>query len=127
MLSNMSCHHLSVLRSCVVQDPLDKVVAVLITGDINKRNASPVTSTFADAIKISAEKICAANFQTLFDDFGGELIGAILSSISNDMINGPATIRRCPVLADVLDAPVAKLPVGYNIDIGQHLLNAWTL
>lgn len=43
------------------------------------------------------------------------------------MINGTAAVRRGTMLTDMLDAPVAKLTMGHNVDVGENLLNAGSL
>jgi hypothetical protein len=55
------------------------------------------------------------------------LIGAVLGGIPNDMINSPATVWRCAVFADVLDAPVSKLTMRDNIDICKNFFNTRAL
>lgn len=53
MFADMGGDHLAVLWSCIVKDPLDKVVAVLIAGDVNQRNSGPVAATLADTIQVA--------------------------------------------------------------------------
>jgi hypothetical protein len=55
------------------------------------------------------------------------LVHAVLGSISNDMFNGPATISWGTMLADVLNAPIAKLAMGDNVDACKNFLNARAL
>jgi hypothetical protein len=43
------------------------------------------------------------------------------------MVDGTAAILRSTMLADVLDAPVAKLAMGDNVNVGKDLLNAGAL
>lgn len=43
------------------------------------------------------------------------------------MVDGTAAVLRSAVLTDVLDAPVAKLAMGDNVNVGKDLLNAGTL
>lgn len=63
---DVSSHHLSMLCSGVVENPLDQVVAVLITGNVNERDASPIPTALTDAIEVSAQELTAADLQTLF-------------------------------------------------------------
>jgi hypothetical protein len=43
------------------------------------------------------------------------------------MIDGATTIGGSAMFADVLNAPIAELSVGDNIDAGQHLVDTWAL
>lgn len=43
------------------------------------------------------------------------------------MLDSTAFVGRSSVLADMLDAPVAKLTVRDNVNVGEHFPNAWTL
>lgn len=43
------------------------------------------------------------------------------------MVDGTAAVGRGAVLANVLDAPVAKLPVSNNVDVGEDFLDAGSL
>lgn len=61
VLPNMGSNHFSMLRGGVVEDPLDQVVAILIASNIDQRNASTVSAAFADAVKVTAKKVSAAN------------------------------------------------------------------
>lgn len=127
VLADVGSDNLTVLGGGVSQDVLDEVVAVLVAGNVDQRDPRAVEAAFADAVQIASEEIGAANLETLFDNLGGELVHAVLGSITDDVINSPAAVRRSPVLADVLDAPVSKLSVGDQVDVDQHLLNARTL
>lgn len=62
MLSNMGGHHLAVLRCSIVKNPLHKIVAILITRNINQRDPGPVQTTFADSVQITTQKITTPNF-----------------------------------------------------------------
>lgn len=127
MLTDMCCNHLAVLRGGIVENPLNKVIAVLVACNVNQGDPSSVPPAFADSIQVSAKKVCAANLQTLLDNLGCKLIGAILGGITNDVIDGTASIRWGSVLANVLNAPVAKLAMGNNINVGKNLFDARTL
>lgn len=43
------------------------------------------------------------------------------------MVDGTAAVGRRAMLADMLDAPVAELAMGDNVDVGKDLFNARTL
>ena len=127
VLSYVGSNHLTVLRRSVVKNPLNKVVAVLVAGNINQRNAGAVAASLANSIKISTQELGTTNLETLLHNLGGKLVGAILRSVSNDVVDGPAAVRGSAVFADVLDAPVSELAMGHNVDVGENFFNAGTL
>lgn len=69
VLSNVRRHHLPVLRSGVIQNPLDQVVAVLVASNVNQRNSSPVPAPFTHTIQVATEEIRATDFKALFHNF----------------------------------------------------------
>lgn len=127
MLANMGSHHFSVLWSGVVEDPLHKVVAVLITGNVNQGNARAITTTLTNPIKVTTEEVRATNLEALLHNFRRKLIRTVLSSVSNNMVDGAAAIRRGAMLANVLNAPITKLPVSNDVDVGKDFFNAGAL
>jgi hypothetical protein len=127
VLSNVGSNSLSMLRGGVVENPLNQVVAILIAGNVNKWDPGSISSAFADTIQVPAQEITTPDLETLLHHFGSELIGAVLSSISNNMINGPAAVRGPTMLTDVLDAPIAELPMSDNVNIGENFLDAGAL
>lgn len=127
VLSNMSSDHVAMLGAGVGQDILNQVVAILVTGNVDERNARPVGTAFADAIQVSTKELRPANLQTLLDDFGSELIRAIFGSVSNDVVDSTAAVSGSSMLANVLNAPVAKLPVGNNVNVCKDFLDAGAL
>lgn len=127
VLPDMGCNDLAMLRGRMGQYVLDEVIAVLVAGDVDQGNSGAVNAAFTDAVQISAKEVGAANLQALLDNFGGELIHAVLRSIANDVVDRPAAVRWSTVLTDVLDTPISKLAMGDDVDIGQDLLNAGAL
>lgn len=127
VLSNMGSNHLTMLRRSVVKNPLNKVISVLVAGNVNQRNAGAVAASLANSIKISTEKLGTTNLEALLHNLGGKLVSAILCSISDDVVDGPAAVRGGSVFAYVLDAPVPKLAVSHNIDIGENFFDAGAL
>ena len=83
--------------------------------------------SFTDPIKVAIKKVWSADFQTLLDDLGRELIHAVLGREAQDMVGGAGAVRDRPVFTDVLDTPIAKLAMGYHIDACKHLVDTWTL
>lgn len=127
VLSNMGRHHLAMLRSGVVKNPLNKVVAVLIARNVNQGDSSAVTTTFADAIEVAPEKLGSSNLETFLNDFGCKLIGTVLSCVPNDMIDSAASVRRSAMFTNMLNAPVSKLTVRHNVNVGKYFFNARSL
>lgn len=127
MLPDMSCYYLAMLGSRIVEDPLDQIIAILVAGNINQWNSSAVSATFADTIKVATQKLSASDLETFLDNFGGELIGAVLCRVPNHMVNSSASVGRSTVLAYVLNAPVSKLAMSHDIDVGKDLFNARAL
>jgi hypothetical protein len=127
VLANVRSDNLTVLGIGMSEDVLNQVVTVLVTGDVDERNARTIHTPFANAVKVSAKKLRATNLQALLDDLGRKLIHAILGSEMDDMVDGPAAVARGPMLADVLDAPVSELAVSYNVDVGEDFFNARAL
>ena len=124
------------------KDPLDKIIPVLVTrncsvsaleiihGDrhtVNEWHAGTVRTSFADPFEIPAQEFITANLEALLDDFGGELVHAVLSSIAQNMFYGTATVGWCAMLADMLDAPIAKLAMSDDVDVVKHLIQTRTL
>lgn len=127
MLADMACNQLTVLRVGVSQDVLNEVVAVLVAGDVDQWDARTIETTFTDTIKIAAEEIGTANLETFLDDLGSKLVHAVLRCIADDMVNGSAAIGWGTMLADVLDAPVAELAMGDDVDASKDLFDARAL
>ena len=109
------------------ENVLDEIVAVLVAGDVDQWDARTIETAFTDSIKIAAEEVNTANLEALLNDLGCKLVHAILRSIADDMVNGSAAVSWGAMLADVLDAPVAKLPMSNDINACQDLLNARAL
>lgn len=127
MFANMCCNNLSMLWVGMGEDVLDQVISILIAGNIDQRDPRAVKTSLANAIKVTIEKFGTADFKTLLDNLRGKLIHRVLCGIPNDMVDSSASIRRSTVFTDVLDAPVAELAVGNNVNIGKDFFNARTL
>lgn len=127
MLAYVSSDHVSVLGIGMGQDVLNEIIAILVAGNVDQRNARTIETTLADSVKVAAEKLGASNLEAFLNDLGSELIHGILRSVSNDMINSTAAVRRGTMFANMLDAPVSKLAVGHDVDVGEDFLNAWAL
>lgn len=127
VLPDVGSDDLAVLVGSVGQDVLDQIVAILVAGDVDERDAGTIVATLADTIEVATQELRAADLEALLDNLGCELISAILGGIANDVVDGAATVGRGTVLADVLDAPVAELAMGNDVDVGKDLLDAGAL
>lgn len=123
----MSSDNVAVLGIGMSQNVLDEIIAILIAGNVDQRDAWAVETTLRDSIKVAAEELGTSNLEALLNDLGSELIHGILRSVPNDMINGTTAVCRGTMLANMLDAPVTELAMCHNVDVGKDFLNAWAL
>ena len=94
---------------------------------IDQWDARPIGTTFTDTLEVSLQKFRSSNFEAFFDNLGSELIHAVLGCIAEDMVDSAASISGSAMLADVLDTPVPKLPMGNDVDAVENFVDAWTL
>lgn len=144
MLADVGSDELAMVASAIGQDVLDEVVAELVTSDcdsvsrllepgrvnpltINQGHTWAIRATLADAFQVALKEIVATNLEALLDDLGSILVHAVLGGEAKNMVDGAVTIGGSSVLADVLDAPVAKLSVRDDINTSQHLTDARAL
>jgi hypothetical protein len=73
------------------------------------------------------EELNTTNLQTLFYDLGGKLIEAVTVGITKDVVDDSSLVWRRAILAEVLDAPISKLPVGDEINVCDDFFNGWAL
>lgn len=118
---------LSMLRVGVGEDILNEVVAVLVTRNIDQWNARTIKATLADTVEVATEKVNTTNLETFLNNLRSKLVHAVLGRVPDDMVNCPAAISWGSVLTNMLDAPVAKLAVGNNINASKNLFNAGPL
>lgn len=124
MLANVSSNDLAVLRISLCQDPLDQVIAILVAGNIDQWNTGSVDPAFTNSIQVTAQKIPPSDLEAFLNYLGGVLIHTVLGSESNDMVDSSAAVCWGAMLADVLNAPIAKLAVGDDVNIGKDFLDA---
>jgi len=99
----------------------------LIASNVDERHTRTVGTTFADLFEVAIEELGARNFETLLDNLGSELVGAVLCGIAKDVFNGTSLVRSGTMLADMLNAPVAELAVRNDIDTAEDFVDAGTL
>ena len=94
---------------------------------VDQGNARTVRTTFANSVKISAQEFRTSNLQALFHHFGGKLVHAVLSGVAKNMVDGAATISRGTMLTNMLNAPIAELTVGDDVDTIENFVDAGPL
>ena len=126
------------------ENVLDQIVTILIARNcryrsmrslyrdnflltINQGDARTILTTFADTLQIAFKELRTANLEALFDDFGSKLIHAVFCGIAKHMVNSTGPVLRGPMLTNVLDAPIAELTMGNNVNIIENLVNTGTL
>jgi hypothetical protein len=77
VLANVLSNDLTMLRIGVSENVLDEVVAVLIAGDVNERDARTVVATLTDSIEITTKEVNTTNLEALLNHLGSKLIHAI--------------------------------------------------
>lgn len=127
MLSNVCSNNLTMLRVALSQNPLNQIIAILIAGNVDQGDTGSIDSSLADAVKVATQEIATSDLEALLNHLGSVLIRTVLSSVSNDVVNGATAVGRGSVLTDMLDAPIAELTVGDDVNIGQNFLDARTL
>lgn len=127
MFADVDGHLLALVMVSVHQNPLDQVVAVLITRDVDEWDAKSVWVGIGDDSKIAIQKVDTTNLQTLFNNLGGKLINAVAVCVGKDVVDDSTLVRRRSMLADMLDAPIAELAMSDEVDIGDHLFDSGSL
>jgi len=127
VLADVGSDNLATLGIGVGEDVLNEVVAELVASNVDKWHARTIRTSLADDVEVAVKEVGAANFKALLDDLGSELIHAVLCSVAQDVVDSTVAVRKSTVLTDVLDAPVAKLAVGDDIDASKDLVDARTL
>jgi hypothetical protein len=78
VLSDMDGNLLALVMMSVHQDPLNEIIAVLITSNIDEGNAWAVWMSSCDNSKVSIQKLWSTNLETLLNHFGSELIHTVV-------------------------------------------------
>lgn len=123
----MSGNDLAALWIGLGEDVLDEVVAELVTSNVNEWHTRALWARFAHAVEVAVEEVVATNLQTLLDNLGGELIHAVLGGEAENMVDRAGAVWNGAMLADVLDAPVAELAVGDDVNACKHFGDARAL
>ena len=127
VLADVRGYKISVMGAAIRQDVLDQVVAKLITSNINQRHTGTVGAALAYALEVAVEELAATNLEALLNHLGSILIHAVFGSKAEDVVDGSVAVRSGPVLADVLDAPIAELAVRDDINACKDFIDAGPL
>lgn len=127
MLADVDGDLFALLLMSIHQYPLNEVIAVLISSNVDEWNARTIRMSRSYDRQISVEKLNAPNLETFLDNLGGILVDAVAVGVDEDVIDDSSFVRRGTVLAKMLDAPIAELSMGNEIDVGDDLLNGWSL
>ena len=127
VLADVRGDELATLGIGVGEDVLYKVVAKLVTGDVDKRHARAIRTSLTYDVEVAIEEVRTTDLEALFNDLGSKLIHAVLGGVAEDMVNGTIAVAKSAMLADVLDAPVAELTVSDNVNAGEDLVDARAL
>jgi hypothetical protein len=127
VLADVDGDLLSLVVVGIHQNPLYQIVAVLVTGNINQRNARTIWVCGSDDAKVVLEELNTANLQTFLYNLGGKLIDAVAIGIAKDVVDDSAFVWRGAVLAEMLDTPVSELPVGDEVDVCDDFFDGGAL
>lgn len=94
---------------------------------VNKRHARAILATFADTLQITIKEVRSADLEAFLDHLRRVLVHAVLCGEPKNVVDGATAIGRRSMFTDVLDAPIAELAMGYDINTGEDLVDAGTL
>ena len=127
MLANVDSDLLALVSMGIHQDPLDQVVPVLISSNVDERDAGTIWTSSGDDTQILIQELVAANLQAFLNNLGRELINAVVVRVVEDVVDNAALVWRRTVLAEVLDTPVAELTMRNEINVGDDLFDGRAL
>jgi hypothetical protein len=127
VFANMKGNLISHGRRAILQEVLNEIVAMDVGTDIDQRHTWTTWFLFRDLGDVGLEEFVATSFQCLFDDFGGELVGAVGCCVIEDDFKGTETVFWMAVFDNVLDDPISPLTTSNGVDIFKDLLNTRSL
>jgi hypothetical protein len=127
VLANMDSNLLALMNVSIHQNPLNEIVAVLISSNIDERNARTIRPSSSDDSKIAIQEVQSANLEALLNNLGGKLIDAVVIRVGQDVVNDATLVRGRAVLTEVLDTPVSELAVSDEINVGDYFLDSRAL
>lgn len=103
-----SCHtDLPQLEAFVSTIPIEQHKCLPLT--VDQWHPRSISATSAHMVEVPVQELGATDFQTFLNNLRGKLIHAVIHSMVEDMLNRTALVMGSAMLANVLDAPVAKL------------------
>jgi hypothetical protein len=123
----MDSNLLALMNVSIHQNPLNEIVAVLISSNIDQRNARTIRPRSSDDSKIAIQEVQSANLEALLNNLGGKLIDAVVIRVGQDVVNDATLVRGRAVLTEVLDTPVSELAVSDEINVGDYFLDSRAL
>jgi hypothetical protein len=127
VLADVDSNLLSLVSMSVHQDPLDEIIAILVASDVDERNARTIWTSSGDDTQVLIQELMTANLETFLNNLGGELIDAVVVGVVQNVVDDTALVRRRAMLAKMLDAPVAKLAMSNEVNVGDHFLDGRAL
>lgn len=67
--------------------------------------------------EVTFKEINTTDFEAFFDNLRSKLINTVVVGIAQDMVNDSALVWRGAMLAEVLNAPISKLPVRDEVHV----------
>lgn len=119
----MNGHLFALMMVGVHENPLDQVVAVLVARNVNERDAWTIRVSSGDNPKITIQKFRTSNLEAFFNNFGSKLVNAVVVGVGQDVVNDTALVWRGAVLAQMLNAPVAELSMGNEVNVGDDFFD----
>lgn len=80
-----------------------------------------------DHTKVTIHELDPTDLETLLYNFGSKLIDAVAVGVGENVVNDTAFVGWGTMLAQMLDAPVAELTMGDEVDACNDFLNGGTL
>jgi hypothetical protein len=127
VLANMKGNLIPNSRRTILQEELNEIVAIDVGTDIDQGHTWTTRFLFRDLGDVGLEEFVATSFQCLFNDFGGELVGAVGCCVIEDDFKGTETVFWMAVFDNVLDDPISPLTTSNGVDIFKNLLNTRSL
>lgn len=94
MFANMAGNLLALMMVAVHQDPLNQVIAVLITRDVDQGNARSIRVGSGHTMQVLLHELCSTNLEALLNHFRGKLVNAVAVGVVQNMIDDASLVRR---------------------------------
>ena len=94
MLANVDSNLLALVMMSVHQNPLNQVVAVLVSSDVDERDTRAIGASSSDNTKIAIQEIKSTNLQALLNNFRRELVDAVVVRVCEDVVDDTTFVRR---------------------------------